>query len=92
MKVEDIPQELVDMLDQDAGKQHGRQGPVLASLARILTRYDEMRTNETVPITDVEAWLKVQREMYRTSLSDGSDGRTVTWWAPVTDSPISVTR
>lgn len=45
MRVEEIPQELVDMLDHDAGRQHNRQGSVLASLARILTRYDEMRAD-----------------------------------------------
>lgn len=43
MGPQDIPQELVDILDRDAGRKHSRSGSVLASLARILTRYDEMR-------------------------------------------------
>jgi hypothetical protein len=43
-----IPQELVDILNADAGKEHGREGRVLATLAKILTRYDAMRTNVNV--------------------------------------------
>lgn len=46
MTPEEIPQELVDMLDADAGKQHSRAGPVLASLARILTRYEELQASD----------------------------------------------
>jgi hypothetical protein len=72
MKVEDIPQELVDMLDQHAGKHHSRQGPVLASLAQILTRYGEMRAAETVPMADVEAWLKRQRNGRRYAIGQGA--------------------
>lgn len=40
---QEIPQELVDMLDEAAGKKHSRSGKVLTTLARILTRYDEMQ-------------------------------------------------
>lgn len=36
------PQELVDLLDQRAGKVHRRDGVVLRTLAEILTRYDEL--------------------------------------------------
>lgn len=42
MTPEEIPQELVDLLDGFAGKTHSRQGSVLAALAAILTRYDEL--------------------------------------------------
>ncbi len=48
MSPEEIPQELVDMLDMAAGKQHSRSGPVLTTLARILTRYDEITEEERV--------------------------------------------
>jgi hypothetical protein len=41
---EEIPPELVGMLDADAGKTHSATGRVLTSLARILTRYDEIRS------------------------------------------------
>ena len=41
-----VPQELLDMLDKDAGKRHSREGPVVASLARILTRHEEMLLEE----------------------------------------------
>lgn len=37
MTPEEIPQHLVDILDQRAGKTHSRGGPVLAALAEILT-------------------------------------------------------
>lgn len=43
MTPEDIPQELLDILDARAGKQHSREGRVVAALAEILTRYDELR-------------------------------------------------
>lgn len=42
MKPEHIPQELRDILDKDAGKKHSTHGPVLATLAKILTRHSEM--------------------------------------------------
>jgi hypothetical protein len=45
---QDIPQELIDMLDADAGKAHSRTGPVLTSLARILARYDEIRVRALI--------------------------------------------
>jgi hypothetical protein len=40
---DEVPQELVDLLDERAGKTHSRKGSVLATLAEILTRYDELR-------------------------------------------------
>ena len=43
MTVDEIPQELVDILDKAAGKKHGREGIVLRTLAEILTRYDEIK-------------------------------------------------
>lgn len=43
MTADEIPQELVDILDQRAGKPHGRNGPVLVTLAEILTRWEEIR-------------------------------------------------
>lgn len=46
MTPEEIPDELVQMLDEAAGKEHSRQGPVLTTLARILTRYEEIRAPE----------------------------------------------
>jgi hypothetical protein len=39
----EMPQELVDLLDERAGKRHSREGRVLTALAEILTRYDELR-------------------------------------------------
>jgi hypothetical protein len=42
MRAEEIPAELMDMLDEDAGRVHSRTGSVACSLARILTRYEEM--------------------------------------------------
>lgn len=42
MTPEEIPQELVDLLNQHAGKIHSRTGPVLQSLAIILTRFKEI--------------------------------------------------
>ena len=37
-----VPQELVDILDERAGRQHGRTGPVLSALAEILNAYDQL--------------------------------------------------
>lgn len=42
MTPEEIPQELVDILDARAGKLHGRNGVVMRTLAELLTRYDEL--------------------------------------------------
>lgn len=39
---DEIPQELVDILDERAGKKHSRAGIVLLTLAEILTKYDEL--------------------------------------------------
>lgn len=44
MTGDEIPQELLSILDQAAGKTHSRTGPVVSCLAAILTRYDEMRS------------------------------------------------
>lgn len=38
----EVPAELVRMLDEDASKVHSADGPVLASLARILERHEQM--------------------------------------------------
>lgn len=44
MKPAEIPQELIDILDERAGKKHSREGQVLTTLAEILTKYDEMKS------------------------------------------------
>jgi hypothetical protein len=41
----EIPQELIDLLDERAGKKHSREGRVLSTLAEILTRYDELKAH-----------------------------------------------
>lgn len=46
MKPYEIPAELVDILDERAGKKHSREGQVLRTLAEILTKYDELREND----------------------------------------------
>lgn len=43
MKPEDVPQELIAILDRAAGREHARTGSVVGCLAEILTRYDELR-------------------------------------------------
>lgn len=43
MVVDEIPQELIDILDNRAGKKHSKEGTVLTTLAEILTRYEEIR-------------------------------------------------
>lgn len=42
MTPEEIPQELVDLLDERVGKKHRREGVALATLAEIITKYDEL--------------------------------------------------
>jgi len=43
MTSDEVPQELIDILDKAAGKTHSRTGQVVTCLAEILTRYEEMR-------------------------------------------------
>ena len=43
---EDIPQELIDILDERAGKKHSRTGSVVAALAEILTEYDRLKEQD----------------------------------------------
>lgn len=43
----EIPQELIDILDDRAGKKHSRTGSVVACLAEILTRWEEIRPQGT---------------------------------------------
>ncbi len=45
----EIPQELVDLLDERAGRRHSRDGSVLRTLAEILTRFDQMRCDGSKP-------------------------------------------
>lgn len=44
MQTWEIPQELIDILDKEAGRKHSREGTVLMTLARILTRYDQLKS------------------------------------------------
>jgi hypothetical protein len=48
----EIPQELVDLLDERAGRVHSRDGVVLRTLAEILTRYDQIKagTKDGTPL------------------------------------------
>lgn len=43
MEARDVPQELIDILDERAGRKHSREGSVVSTLAEILTRYEETR-------------------------------------------------
>jgi hypothetical protein len=42
MTAEEIPQELIDILDKAAGRKHSRTGSVISCLAEILTKYQEI--------------------------------------------------
>lgn len=50
MKPEEIPQELIDILDRRAGKKHSATGPVVEALAEILTEYEKIRQRTHVHI------------------------------------------
>lgn len=43
MTPDEIPQELIDILDMRAGKVHSRTGIVVACLAEILTQWEVIR-------------------------------------------------
>jgi hypothetical protein len=43
---ENIPQELIDILDSRAGKKHSRSGSVISTLAEILTKWEELRNDK----------------------------------------------
>lgn len=42
MIAEEIPGELVEILDRRAGREHSRDGSVLRTLAEILTRHEDI--------------------------------------------------
>jgi len=43
MAPEDIPDELMDIVNKAAGREHSKTGTVGRTLALVLTRYDELR-------------------------------------------------
>lgn len=43
MTPDEVPQELIDIVDRLAGREHSRAGPVVACLAEVLTRWEELR-------------------------------------------------
>ena len=55
MTEDEIPQELIDILDARAHKVHKRQGVVVTTLAEILTKYDEIKEASNVNY-DSTAW------------------------------------
>ena len=61
MSPEEIPQELVDILDKMAGKQHSREGKVINCLAEILTRYEHIRTDYDGKRLDANQHTSTQR-------------------------------
>lgn len=40
----EVPQELIEILDKRAGRHHSRAGRVVRTLAEILTKYDELKS------------------------------------------------
>ncbi len=46
MRPEDIPQELIDILDERAGRKHSRNGTVVTTLAEILTKWEEIKNGK----------------------------------------------
>lgn len=52
MEPADVPQELIDLLDERAGKKHRREGVAVAALAEILTRYEQMLQRATMIAND----------------------------------------
>lgn len=44
------------MIDEAAGKKHSRDGPVLTTLARLLTRYDELRGSRIMEPARTDEW------------------------------------
>jgi len=49
MTPQEIPQPVVDLLDERAGRRHSREGSVLRTLAEILTLYDRLSAEENPP-------------------------------------------
>lgn len=43
MTPDEVPQEIIDIVDRDAGKVHSRRGPVVATIAKVLTRWEELK-------------------------------------------------
>jgi hypothetical protein len=48
VKPEDVPQELIDILDARAGREHSRTGSVVSTLAEILNLWELIR--EEAPV------------------------------------------
>ena len=52
MKVEEVPAELLEILDAHAGKLHSRTGSVATALAEILTAYEAMRPSYAIMLRE----------------------------------------
>lgn len=46
VNVAEIPQELIDILNERAGKVHRPEGNAIQTLAEILTKYDEIKARQ----------------------------------------------
>lgn len=65
-----VPEELKAMLEQDAGKDHSDDGPVIASLSRILQRHEEIvlareHGDERRLLRNAAARLRIARDTLR---------------------------
>lgn len=67
---EDVPQELIAMIDAAAGKEHGRQGSVVRNLAEILTRFRDIESSARG--ADAERWERARAERSPRSFVGGS--------------------
>lgn len=58
MKITEIPKPLLDILTEDAGTEHRREGKVVSSLARILTAYEDLMS----PAKELprQLWIAIQ--------------------------------
>lgn len=52
MKAEDVPQEIIDLVDRAAGKLHSHTGVVVQSVAEVLTAWEQRLQYQLARIAD----------------------------------------
>lgn len=58
-----VPQQIIDIVDRDAGKEHSRQGPVVTSLERVLICFLELLiTQQYAPALQVHVKIECGHE------------------------------
>jgi hypothetical protein len=75
---DEVPRQLIDILDRRAGRKHSRDGVVVTTLAEILTRYDELRAPSIVDID----WTYHVEDRYASNTEEMIEAEDPEWKPP----------